>query len=191
MASRSFRINIASVLSVLAAIAGTVIYLTQFSESGKLCLIDNFDAIPDVDSHLQGIEGLKYSADGNIAYRWQAESADRMISSGDIRLQQPFYVGDIGQQRPWTANAASGTLSQNGQSLELRHDVLVKDLIREAEISTQQLTIDLEHSTVATAQPLDLKLPNGTTTSVGMRADLKQERVELLSQVKGHYEPQQ
>ncbi len=190
MASPAFNINATSVLSVLAAIAGTVIYLTQFSESGKLSLSESFEAIPDVDSHLQAIEGLKYRRDGAIAYRWRADSADRMVSSGDVRLSQPHYIGNIGAQRPWTAQAATGTLSQNGQQLQLRNQVLVEDLIHEAQIRTEQLSIDLEQSIVSTDQPLSLKLPNGETRSVGMTADLQREKVELLSQVKGHYEPE-
>lgn len=190
MAAPSFNINAASVLSVLAAIAGTVIYLTQFSESGKLSLTDSFEAIPDVDSHLRGIEGLKYRQDGNVAYRWRADSAERMISSGSIQLNQPFYIGNIGEQRPWTAQAITGTLSQNGQQLQLRGSVVVEDLIREAQIHTEQLSIDLEQSLVATDQPLRLQLPNGETQSEGMTADLVNEKVELLAKVKGHYEPQ-
>ncbi|WP_372863462.1 LPS export ABC transporter periplasmic protein LptC [Spongiibacter sp.] len=189
MATPAFNINAASVLSALAAIAGTVIYLTQFSESGKLSLSERFDAIPDVDSHLQTIEGLKYRDDGAIAYRWRADSADRMISSGDVHLSKPYYIGNIGEQRPWTAQAINGTLSQNGQQLTLRQQVLVEDLIHEAEIRTEQLSIDLERSIVSTDQPLNLQLPNGQTRSVGMKADLQQEKVELLSQVKGRYEP--
>lgn len=190
MAATPFNINVASILSVLAAIAGTVIYLTQFSESGKLSMNDRFEAIPDVDSHLQTIEGLKYLQDGNVAYQWRAESAERMISSGNIHLSQPFYIGNIGEQRPWTAQAIDGTLSQNGQQLQLRGNVVVEDLIREAQIHTEQLGIDLEKSIVTTNQPLRLQLPNGETQSVGMTADLVHEKVELLAKVKGHYEPQ-
>lgn len=190
MARPAFSINLPSVLSVLAAIAGTVIYLTQFSDSGKLSLSDAFQAAPDVDSHLENIEGFKYLSDGKIAYRWRAESAERLISSGDIYLSQPFYVGNIGEQRPWTAQAINGTLSQNGQQLDLRGSVLVEDLIREAQIHTEQLAIDLEQNIVTTGQPLQLQLPNGSTESVGMTADLKREKVELLAKVKGHYEPQ-
>ncbi|MEE2652502.1 MAG: LPS export ABC transporter periplasmic protein LptC, partial [Pseudomonadota bacterium] len=84
----------------------------------------------------------------------------------------------------------TGTLSQNGQQLQLRGSVVVEDLIREAQIHTEQLSIDLEQSLVATDQPLRLQLPNGETQSEGMTADLVNEKVELLAKVKGHYEPQ-
>ena len=189
MAAPGFRITVSSIFSVLAAIAGTVIYLTQFSESGKLSLAERFDPKPDVDSYLENIEGLKYRPDGSVAYRWQARSAERMTLNGEVVLHSPNYIGNIGAQRPWTAQANNGRLSRDGQQLDLSDNVVVKDLIREAEIRTEALKIDLQRSLVSTDQALSLNLRNGTTQSVGMTADLANERIELLDQVKGHYEP--
>lgn len=179
-----------SVLSALAALGGTYLYLTQFSESGKLSIVERFDPAPDVDSYLEGIEGIKYRADGAVAYRWRAVSAERYISDGSVRLQAPFYLGNIAEQRPWTATAAEGRLNSSGQQLQLRQNVVVRELIRQAEIKTNVLKIDLQESEVSTDQPLTLLLPNGTTRATGMHASLREERVELLSRVRGHYEPQ-
>ncbi|WP_269617799.1 LPS export ABC transporter periplasmic protein LptC [Zhongshania sp. BJYM1] len=181
--------TILSVLSAITALAGTVVYLTQYSESGKLSIVDEFEATPDADSHLTKVKGLKYSADGEIAYQWHASSAERLISDGSITLQEPFYIGNIAEQRPWTASALTGKLSQDGEQLILEHTVVVKDLIRQAEITTEALNINLENSEVSTPLALTLKLRNGKTDSVGMQASLKDERVELLDQVKGRYEP--
>jgi lipopolysaccharide export system protein LptC len=178
-----------SVLSAITALAGTVVYLTQYSESGKLSIVDQFEAVPDADSHLTKVTGLKYSVDGHIAYQWRASSAERLISDGSIALQDPFYIGNIAEQRPWTASALTGSLSQSGEQLTLKKTVVVKDLIRQAEITTETLNINLETSEVSTPLALTLKLRNGKTHSVGMQASLKDERVELLNQVKGHYEP--
>lgn len=183
-----FRINLTSIISVLSAITGTVIYLTQFSESGKLSLTPGKEQSRNIDSELRGLEGVKFREDGQIAYRWQADKAQRLIDSGAIRLQNPSYLGSVGQ-RPWTADADLGELSHNGEQLDLAGDVLVRDLIREAQISTDKLRIDLETNQVATDSPMTLHLPNGHTESVGMRANLSEERVQLLSQVRGHYEP--
>ena len=119
--AKALRINVAalSVLSALAALAGTYLYLTQFSESGKLSIVEHFDPAPDVESYLEGIEGIKYRADGAVAYRWQAKSAERYISDGAVTLQEPFYLGNIAEQRPWTATAEQGHLSSTGQLLSL------------------------------------------------------------------------
>lgn len=190
MATRSLRTAALSVLSGLLAITGTGLYLTQFSDSGKLSIVDQFEPVPDVDSHLTGINGLKYREDGAIAYRWRADTAERLIEDGTIVLSEPYYIGNIGEQRPWTAEAEQGRLSPDGQHLALKQDVVVRDLIREAQIDTAELHIDLENSRVDTEAPLTLEFRNGRTESVGMRASLSDERVELLDQVRGHYEPQ-
>ncbi|MBW2940242.1 LPS export ABC transporter periplasmic protein LptC [Zhongshania sp. CAU 1632] len=164
-------------------------YLTQYSESGKLSITEQFEATPDADSHLTNVNGIKYSSNGDIAYQWRANSAERLISDGSITLQKPYYIGNIAEQRPWTASSQSGRLSQNGEQLTLENTVIVKDLIRQAEISTEALNINLENSEVSTSLALTLKLRNGKTNSIGMQASLKDERVELLNQVKGRYEP--
>ncbi|MBD2859707.1 LPS export ABC transporter periplasmic protein LptC [Spongiibacter sp. KMU-158] len=186
--SHPFRINLTSVISVITAIIGTVIYLTQFSESGKLSLVPSVENQRNIDSELRGLEGVKFREDGQIAYSWKAERAQRFLDSGQIQLKQPSYLGSVGQ-RPWTADADIGELSRNGEQLDLQGAVLVRDLIREAEIQTETLRIDLETNFVTTQSPMILKLPNGYTESVGMNANLVAEKVELLSQIRGHYEP--
>ncbi|MDF1693026.1 MAG: LPS export ABC transporter periplasmic protein LptC [Zhongshania sp.] len=186
---KQIKFTIFSVLSAITAMAGTVVYLTQFSESGKLSITERFEAVPDADSHLRQVSGIKYSADGHIAYKWRATSAERLISDGSIALQEPFYIGNIADQRPWTASAKVGKLSQDGEHLTLRNTVLVKDLIRQAQISTELLRINLDSSEVSTDQALTLSLRNGKTHSMGMKASMKNERIELLDQVKGHYDP--
>lgn len=186
---RGFNFAALSVLSALAALGGTYLYLTQFSESGKLSIVERFDPTPDVDSYLEGIEGIKYREDGAVAYRWRAVSAERYISDGSVRLQEPFYLGNIAEQRPWTATAAEGRLNSSGQHLQLNQNVVVRELIRQAEIRTNVLKIDLQESVVSTDQALTLLLPNGTTKATGMYASLREERVELLNNVRGHYAP--
>jgi lipopolysaccharide export system protein LptC len=186
---KNFKVTLPSVLSAMTALIGTVLYLTQYSESGKLSIVDSFDAVPDADSHLTEIEGIKYAIDGRIAYKWRAKSAERLISDGSVMLSHPHYIGNIADQRPWTASAKSGQLAQDGQFLQLHRSVVVQDLIRQAQINTELLNINLDTSEVSTDQPLSLALRNGVTHSVGMQASLKNERVELLHQVTGHYEP--
>ncbi len=186
---KQIKFTIFSLLSAITALAGTVIYLTQYSESGKLSIVERFKAVPDADSHLSQVDGIKYSIDGRIAYKWRASSAERLISDGSISLQDPSYIGNIADQRPWTASAKTGKLSQDGEQLTLQDTVLVKDLIRQAQISTELLLINLENSEVSTDQPLTLSLRNGKTHSLGMKASMKNERVELLDQVKGQYDP--
>ncbi len=186
---KQIKFTVFSVLSAITAMAGIIVYLTQFSESGKLSIVERFEAVPDADSHLTKVDGIKYSRDGEIAYKWRASSAERLISDGSISLQDPFYIGNIADQRPWTASAKTGKLSQDGEQLTLLDTVLVKDLIRQAQITTELLQINLESSEVSTNQPLTLSLRNGKTHSLGMKASMKDERVELLDQVKGHYDP--
>ncbi|MGJ8686315.1 MAG: LPS export ABC transporter periplasmic protein LptC [Spongiibacteraceae bacterium] len=178
-----------SLISAFAALSGTVLYLTQYSESGKLSMSNEFEATADVDAYIQGIDGVKYQESGEIAYQWQAESAEKYISSGNIVLSQPRYIGNVGDARKWTASAVQGQLSQDGQHLTLTNSVMVRDLIHQAEIETDELHINLERSDVQTDKHLILRLPTGETTSTGMHGNLKTERVELLSRVRGHYAP--
>ncbi len=174
-------------IAAFIGLVGSVVYLTQYGESGKLGIAPaSVEALRDADSYLLQPSGTKYNQDGRVIYQWRAHSAER-LASGEVRLNQPFYTGLLDAQREWTAEASRGVLAADGQALNLSDEVIVRELIHQARIDTDALRIDLHSNQVTTERPVRLSLPSGHTTSVGLRADLAQQQLELLNQVRGVY----
>lgn len=101
-----------------------------------------------------------------------------------------LYDGASGQ--PWHLTADTGRFHQATDRLDLSGHVRVVRPLGEnqsATLTTDQLTLDNDHRTVFTDQPVLITEAHGTTAAVGMKAWIDDRILELNSRVKGHYEP--
>lgn len=177
--------------AISAAIAGLVVLLlavTEYGESGKLGVADEeLHSLRQYDSYLLQPSGTTYTRSGGIAYRWQADRANRQ-HDGEIVMFEPIYHGQKGDEHNWTAVAKRGILSADGQQLELEDDVLIKDFVHAAKIQSPALTLDIGNNQLFTHHPVQFSSPDALTTATGMHAAMDSERIEFLADVKGRYE---
>lgn len=177
--------------SISAAIAGLVVLMlavTEYGESGKLGVVSTeLQSLRQYDSYLLEPSGTTYSKTGSIAYRWQANRANRQ-HDGEIIMFDPIYHGQKAGEHNWTAIAQRGVLSADGQKLELEHDVLIKDFVHAAKIESAALTLDIANNQLHTRYPVQFTSPDALTTATGMHAAMDSERIEFLADVKGRYE---
>ncbi len=174
-----------------AAIAGLALLIfsvTEYGESGNLSVADSdLNNLRQLDSYLLQPSGTTYNKHGDIAYRWQAERANRQ-RDGAVVLLSPIYLGQKANQHNWTAVAQQGILAADGQRLQLEDKVVIKDFFHEAKIEAPALTLDMGNNQLYTEQPVRFTSPDALTTARGMRASLDSERLEFLADVKGRYE---
>lgn len=177
--------------SIGAAIAGLLVLIlsvTEYGESGKLGVSTaELSSLRQFDSYLLEPSGTTYSKDGDIAYRWQADRANRQYD-GAVILFSPIYHGQKAEQQNWTAVAQRGILSADGQRLDLEQDVLIKDFVHTAKIESPALTLDIANNRLHTSHPVQFSSPDALTTATGMHAAMDSERIEFLADVKGRYE---
>ncbi len=110
------------------------------------------------------------------------------------RIEQPaldWYQPD-GQTREWRLQAEHGWISADQQSVRLEGEVT---MVRTADSGKQPMTIMTRDVLVRpgeryaeTAAPTRAVTPDGEFRAVGVHAWLDQERLELLSEVRGVYE---
>ncbi|HEY4731698.1 MAG TPA: LPS export ABC transporter periplasmic protein LptC, partial [Gammaproteobacteria bacterium] len=86
-----------------------------------------------------------------------------------------------------------GVISEGGKSVMLQGDVFIEQVRahsdRNLKILTSDLNIRTEEKFVNTEKPITIVDNFGVTEAVGMRADLKEHRLQLMSQVRGNYQP--
>ncbi|MBR9910535.1 MAG: LPS export ABC transporter periplasmic protein LptC [Gammaproteobacteria bacterium] len=93
---------------------------------------------------------------------------------------------------PWKATADSGRTTENGQVVELMDNVKLRQTEstdRAVELTTTHLLIKPEQQYAETDKPVTIRSVNDITHATGMRAYLEQDRIQLLSNVRGIYEP--
>lgn len=179
-------------LSLVTGLGGLVVLmlaLSEYGDSGKIGVssADDLQTLRRFDSYLLEPRGTTYGEDGKVSYHWQADRANR-LNNGEVLLHVPIYLGLKDGEQSWTATALRGSLAADGQRLDLEQEVLIKDFIHNAQITTPELTLDIHNNMLLTTAPVRLTTPNATTRATGMRAAMNAERVEFLADVRGVYE---
>lgn len=95
---------------------------------------------------------------------------------------------------PWIIEAATGILSKDGKKLQLNGKVTINraqaEGVRQLIINTSNLMVSPETSYAETKAWAELISPPNITTGTGMKLTFKEPiHLELLSKVKGKYEP--
>ncbi|WP_264696063.1 LPS export ABC transporter periplasmic protein LptC [Candidatus Nitrosacidococcus sp. I8] len=124
-------------------------------------------------------------------------SGPRMVHYSDndvIDVTTPyivFYQKDVSPK--WSAISERGLTKGNSDRIFLVGKVVIHQLdengieLDDMTIFTRNVRIELEKEYAETSQPTTMFSPSGRTDSVGARLYFNEDRVELISQVKGDY----
>src|SRR5690625_6698554 len=94
--------------------------------------------------------------------------------------------------KPWHLQARKGRVTDDGDV------VLLHDGVRAwqngehglTELTTSELWVEVPREYAHTDKAVNMRAEQGTTDAIGLRAQLGDERIELLSEVQGLYHPQ-
>jgi LPS export ABC transporter protein LptC len=126
---------------------------------------------------------------GHPLYRLDADRIEQPTPQGTIYLTQPAidYQPDPGDH--WTVTALQGELPQDARSADLTGNVHAEgrppgsdDLMR---IDTDVLHLDMPQQLVTTPARVRVNWKNSTLRGRGMRAELKNNRLQLYADVRG------
>lgn len=113
------------------------------------------------------------------------DPATRIVRGESLRVD---YFLD--EPRTWVMTAKAGTLPPDGQTVQLEGDVRLTGLGTEpspAVIRTERLTLDVDASVATTSEPVRIEMGKNAVTALGLRADLKTDRLQLEADVRGRY----
>jgi len=127
---------------------------------------------------------------GQPSFRVISPFLEKSPDDGSVTVDTPVvFLYDRGAEN-WRIDSASGWIRADGEELERRGDVVLDRRQPEAlTIRTPSLWIYPELEQARSQQAVRIERPGVTLEGVGMNAWLGSQRIELLSEVKGHYEP--
>jgi LPS export ABC transporter protein LptC len=178
------------VFALLAAGAMASWYLARTGRS------DDANAPPLEAAHrgyyLKSARILGTGADGELLYEIQAAQAeqqdDNRVSFTDVRINYSPQTAV-----PWTVIADSATINQNEQRVLLQGHVRAVSAEgfsgNDTEIRTRYLELDPENYLAETDARVQIRIGARSLTATGMLASLKDNRVELKSNVSGKFAP--
>lgn len=184
---------IASLMVLLAV----VVYFADSPERilGTATALQNeVDAVPF--SVARDTKTTHYQKDGKISYTFKASRLEhyRQENQRDevfTLIENPTLV--IYQKNsPWFVRADKGKLTSSDQNIELWSQVVLNHTNEEGLvtiINTEKLLIDPVNKLANTDEPVRIRSDKAELEGVGMNADLTAEKLSLLSNVRGLYDP--
>ena len=152
-------------------------------------------------AYMTDIELREYDADGNLRNILTTDTAEHFQINPNrpgpndyTMLTQPrMLFSENADIAPWHLTANEGKIDQNGQLVTLFNDVRVYQQSPEEgllELLTSELRIKASQQYAETDKAVKMRAQQGHLDTLGMKAYLGEDRIELLSRVRGTYEPQ-
>ncbi|MCP3749854.1 LPS export ABC transporter periplasmic protein LptC [Pseudomonas sp. SBB6] len=189
MFSKKIR-NIA-LFSVIAALLVAIGYWNISPES----FLDNKPVVgPDqsaIDYYAVNAHSVQFLPDGKMQYEMTADKVEHLKASEVTLLTTPDLQMYRGTTYPWHVQSERGEVNPDGSEVELIDSVRVArtdEKNRTMIITTSRMTVFPQKQYAQTEQAVRIDGAGGVTTGNGMKAYLKDGRMDLLSNVRGQYE---
>ena len=176
-------------LAITTLAGASVAALWLFLYTGQL-ENDRYGSSPQPDLTISRPQLTLFSRQGDIRSQLYASRLEQWPGENSARLAQPRLTINDPMQRQWRATARSGHMNPDDESLLLQGDVVLK---REPDshglvIKTAKLHIARNGDAIATDEAGVLTSGSWHFTALGLRTRLDQQRLELLSKVRGRHE---
>lgn len=124
---------------------------------------------------------------GQPKRRLEAARMAHFPESASHRLEQPYLIMYQENQEPWHVQSEQGIITEDGDEIMLLGAVQIWRTANgeqpELEIETRDLRVLPEEDFGETDQAAIIKTRNSQSQGIGMRAFLKESRIQLLSEV--------
>ncbi len=178
-----------NVLSVLLAGIAVIILVNFLLDSGDTDQVARTSGTPTPDWYWQTARFWRFDISGEISQEATATDVKHYEEDDTTYITDPRFTTHHGEGSPWFARADLGQMREDNNILELYQNVQITRGQREIVINTEKIVIDRDQNLAETDQPITIEGSKTRTEGVGMRAWLKQERVELLDKVRTVHDP--
>lgn len=181
------------IILALAAVASSVLFMLSP------------DRQPPADKKIRTEQGYYVKegrltgtgTDGQILYSITTRAARQNIDDGAITMQEVTVNYAPAAEIPWDMRATRGQIPSDSNIIQLSGDVLVTSTTATAAnrrqapltIQTDYLELDPETYIATTDRYVAIQRSRDTLHARGMRVYLKQDRLQLDSEVRGNFLP--
>ena len=128
--------------------------------------------------------------DGRVLYRVSARTASQSFDDGVIDMEEVRVIYDPLADIPWQLTAVSGRIPVDSNIIQLTGDVVAETMDDGEDpttIRTDYLELDAETFIASTQHKVAIDKSGNRVFATGMRAYLKEDRLELVSNVNGKF----
>ncbi len=143
------------------------------------------------DYFIEGLKATVFNGNGSLHYRLASQRLDHYPDDNTLQLAAPVLRMFTEKQPPWIMIAEQGMVYDDGRRIHLNGAVDISqpgDARNRMQLLTRDLRIDTQRDYAETDAAVKLTRGYHQTTAVGMRANLRLGRVELLADTRGKYD---
>ena len=177
------------ILLLVAAVASGLLLLRNTREPPDQSLTARLG----IGYYMRDAELLVTGEDGRTRYRVRTNNAVQDRDAGTIDLDQVHVEYDPLSSVPWDLRANTGHIPAGGNIIELEGDVVAETRDDEnvpITIRTDFLELDTETYIAKTEHKVAIDYATNRVFAIGMRAYFKEDRLQLLADVNGKFNPQ-
>lgn len=146
------------------------------------------------DYYMENFTQSRMNEQGKLHHRLSAELMLHYADDDSTELVRPVLAVYNEAPTPWQVRAEKGWVSANREIVLLTGEVHIwrdgSNGERELDVFTRDLRVRPDERYAETAKPTRIRGPGVLYHAVGMRAVFKENRLELLSRVRGRHEPE-
>jgi lipopolysaccharide export system protein LptC len=175
--------------ATLALIATLAFFFWAFSEDDSSTGLQAGSGAPTPEWYWDNARFWNFDAEGQLQQDATATDARYFSEEDIIYLRDPRVSTHNGKDSTWYTRSDFGEVRQDNDIIELSQNVEIRKASGEITIRTEKLVLIRSEDMAETDAAVSIIGETGRTDAVGMRAWLKQGKVELLSKVKTIHEP--
>jgi lipopolysaccharide export system protein LptC len=176
---------------LVAAIAGLSYWLFSKQPVEKPLPLSRVQTAPD--SFMENFSTLILDEQGQPHYELRAAHMAHYPDDDHSEFNTPHFTVHRPDGRRWEVWAEQGRAQNGAEQVLLSGEVLVQQRVDDStrlEIRTRDLRVYPRDDYAETDEHTVIIRGEGRLQSEGLRADFRAGQLQLLSQVRGHYEPQ-
>ena len=146
----------------------------------------------DEDYFADNIKLVKYSKEGSLYYEMQGVRLIHFDTSDTAFVTQPMMTLHADKNVQWHVKANDGKLYNHQQTVDLTNNVVISKFEQHNNaptllLTTNNMMLHPDSNTLTTADAVTLEAGSTHTTATGMKANLDNNHIELLNNVRSHY----
>lgn len=145
-----------------------------------------------IQSIILDLQVTNFNKEGRADSRVYAPRVEQHFDGNTVFKQPRIKVFRNNEQAPWVISANYAKADKNFTSVKFWQDVLIQQRTPDNQnniFKTQYLEYYPKKNIAYTTDDIHYQQPGISIDSKGMRADLKTQKIQLLQQARGNYEP--
>lgn len=151
------------------------------------------EALDQPDYFLRGVNAFSTNAQGQLQHRLEAESLSHFPQGDYVLLSNPRIAVHQADGSHWTIQASHGQLFEQEQEFMLRGAVQIEQhgSAQGVRLETESLRLLPDQQFAESSEAVVLQMPGSRLEGLGMELYGKEQRLLLLSTVRGVHHVQQ